>query len=68
MEADVTIQVREDVVEDLVGNTNTASTEHTVHVDTVRPTVVISDTPEAEKNVAFDLTITFLRSSERLCS
>ena len=59
MEADVTIQVGEDVVEDLVGNTNTASTEHTVHVDTVRPTVVISDPPEAEKNVAFDLTITF---------
>ena len=59
MEADVTIQVGEDVVEDLVGNTNTASTEHTVHVDTVRPTVVISDPPEVEKNVAFDLTITF---------
>ena len=59
MEADVTIQVGEDVVEDLVGNTNTASTEHTVHVDTVRPTVVISDPPEAEKNVAFDITITF---------
>ena len=59
VEADVTIQVGEDVVEDLVGNTNTASTEHTVHVDTVRPTVVISDTPEVEKNVAFDLTMTF---------
>ena len=59
VEADVTIQVREDIVEDLVGNTNTASTEHTVHVDTVPPTVVISDTPEAEKNAAFDLTITF---------
>ena len=59
MEADVTIQVGEDVVEDLVGNTNTASTEHTVHVDTVPPTVVISDPPEAEKNVAFDITITF---------
>ena len=59
LEADVTIQVREDVVEDLVGNTNTASTEHTVHVDTVPPTVVISDPPEAEKNVAFDITITF---------
>ena len=58
-EGDVTIQVREDVVEDIVGNTNTASTEHTLHVDTVPPTVVISDTPEAEKNVAFDLTITF---------
>ena len=59
IEADVTIQVRKDVVEDLVGNTNTASTEHTVHVDTDPPTVVISDPPEAKKNVAFDITITF---------
>jgi hypothetical protein len=30
-----------------------------VHVDTIVPTVVITGAPDIEKNVAFDLTITF---------
>ena len=59
VEVDVTLQVRENVVADLVGNTNIASTEHTLHVDTVLPTVEITGVPTIEKNVPFDLTITF---------
>ena len=58
-EGDVTIQVPADAVMDNALNDNTASQVHTVHIDTIVPTVEITDVPEIEKNVAFDLTITF---------
>ena len=32
---------------------------HTVHIDTIPPTVDISNVPDIEKNEAFDVTITF---------
>ena len=58
-EGDVTFSVDADAVEDAAKNKNTASSSHTVHVDTIVPTVAISGEPTIEKNVPFDLTITF---------
>ena len=40
-------------------NNNTESNEHTVYIDTIPPTVTITDIPDIEKNVPFDITITF---------
>ena len=59
-EGDVTVKVNEDAVTDAAGNDNTESdVSDTVHVDTIIPTVTISAEPDIEKNVPFDLTITF---------
>ena len=59
-EDDVTITVDADTVTDLALNDNTASdTTDSVHVDTIAPTVTITDIPTIEKNEAFDITITF---------
>ncbi len=59
-EGDVTLEVVASAVTDAAGNANTAFTAtDSVHVDTIAPTVEISGVPDIEKNVAFDLTITF---------
>ena len=60
-EDDVTIKVDADTVTDLALNDNTASSvTDAVHVDTIVPTVTdIIGIPTIEKNVAFDITITF---------
>ena len=59
-EGDVTVTVNADTVQDFALNDNTASpVSDTVHVDTIIPTVTISAEPDIEKNVPFDLTITF---------
>ncbi len=58
-EGDVTLQINASVVTDNAGNNNTASTEHTVHIDTIDPKVKITGVPTIEKNVPFDLTVTF---------
>ena len=59
-EGDVTLQVNANAVTDNAGNANTASAvTAAVHVDTIVPTVAISDVPNIEKNVPFDLTVTF---------
>ena len=59
-EGNVTLQVPASVVTDLAGNNNTASTVTSpVHIDTIVPTVTISEPPPGEQNGAFDVTITF---------
>ena len=58
-EGDVKIKVDASAVQDFALNPNTASAERQVHVDTIAPTVEISGVPTIEKNVPFDLTITF---------
>ena len=59
-EGDVTVQVNATTVQDFALNDNaTPSGSHTIHVDTIVPTVAISDVPDIEKNVPFDLTVTF---------
>ena len=60
-EGDVTVKVNVITVRDLALNGNTASpASNSVHVDTIVPTATISGEPAAiEKNVPFDLTITF---------
>ena len=55
----VTFRVPADVVQDRALNDNTASDSHTVHIDTIPPTVEITDVPDIEKNAPFDITITF---------
>ena len=61
VEGDVTVQVNATAVKDLALNDNTAASAVTpsVHVDTIVPTVLISGAPTIEKNVPFDLTVTF---------
>ena len=61
-DGEVTIQVPADVAVDSVDNGNTASQSHTVSVDLVRPSVVISDVPTTSQNSDFDITITFSES------
>ena len=59
-EGDVTFQVGDGGVTDDAGNGNIASAvTSAIHVDTIDPTVAISDVPDIEKNEAFDLTVTF---------
>ena len=59
-EGDVTIQVDANTVQDFALNDNTAaSNTPLVHIDTRVPTVAISGAPVIEKNVPFDLTVTF---------
>ena len=58
-EGDVIFLVPAAVVKDFALNDNTASGSHTVHIDTIPPTVEIKGVPTIEKNVAFDITITF---------
>ena len=57
----MTVQVKATAVQDLALNANTAASAVTpsVHVDTRVPTVAISGEPVIEKNVPFDLTVTF---------
>ena len=50
---DLKIRVRANVAQDDVSNNNTASRAHTVSVDLVRPSVVISDVPTTSQNSAF---------------
>ena len=59
---DLTIRVRANVAQDDVSNNNTASREHTVSVDLVRPSVSITGVPTTPQNGAFDITITFSES------
>ena len=59
-EGDVTVQVNANAVDDTASNKNTASTATSnIHIDTIVPTVAISGEPDIEKNVAFDITVTF---------
>ena len=59
-EGDVTVTVNANTVQDFALNANpAASNPASVHVDTIVPTVAISDVPDIEKNVPFDLTVTF---------
>ena len=60
-EGDVTVQVNATTVKDFALNDNTDASAVTpsVHVDTTVPTVAISGAPGIEKNVPFDLTVTF---------
>ena len=59
-EGDVTVTVNANTVTDFATNANeVGSNPVEVHVDTIVPTVEISDVPDIEKNVAFDLTVTF---------
>ena len=58
-EEDVTFQIAAGVVTDKVGLSNTASTEHTVGIDTLVPTARISNVPSTPQNGAFDVTIWF---------
>ena len=48
--------------EDAATNLNTASESHTVSVNLVRPSVVISDVPTTSQNSDFDITIMFSES------
>ena len=60
IEGDITVQVNANSVQDLALNDNTASSVTLpIHVDTIVPTVAISGEPTIEKNVPFDLTVTF---------
>ena len=58
-EGEVTFKVPADTAQDFALNNNSESDEHTVHIDTIPPTVAITDIPDIEKNVPFDITITF---------
>ena len=59
-ESDVTLQVKVNAAQDLAGNNNTASTVTSpVHIDTIVPTVTISEPPPGEQNGPFDVTVTF---------
>ena len=64
-EGDIVFRVSVAAVKDFARNDNEASTEWTVHVDTISPTVQITDVPTVEKNIAFDITITFSESCQR---
>ena len=59
-EGDVTVQVKANAVTDDAGNSNTVSAATpAIHIDTIVPTVSVSGFPDIEKNVAYDLTVTF---------
>ena len=59
-ENDVTVKVKASTVIDAARNGNTAgSNTVSVHIDTIVPTVAISDVPSTDKKDPFDLTITF---------
>ena len=58
-ESDVTLQVKTGATQDPAQNNSTASDSHTVHIDTIPPTVAITSIPTIEKNVPFDITIAF---------
>ena len=59
-EGDVTLQVRANAAQDLAGNNNTASAVTSpVHIDTIVPTVSLSNVPTTPRNNAFDVTVTF---------
>ena len=58
-EDDVIIQLPVGAAQDFALNNNSESDEHIVHIDTIPPTVEIADVPDIEKNVPFDITITF---------
>ncbi|MDE0013504.1 MAG: Ig-like domain-containing protein [Candidatus Poribacteria bacterium] len=59
-EGDVAVTVDANTVQDMATNANsTGSNTASVHIDTIPPTVAISGAPTIEKNVAYDLTVTF---------
>ena len=58
-EGSLTIQVPENVATDAAGNSNTASNTATVQVDTVRPSVTITDVPNTVQSGTFNVTVTF---------
>ena len=55
----LSIQVPANAAVDAANNGNTASSTHTVAVDTVAPTVTITDVPDTIQNSAFSITLTF---------
>ena len=60
VEGSITVTVVENSLQDAAGNGNTAfAVTPNIHIDTIVPTVAISDVPPTEQNGAFDLTITF---------
>ncbi len=61
-EGEVSLQFKADMTQDAAGNNNTASTVHTVSIDTIAPTVAMTGVPTIEQNVAFDITVTFSES------
>ena len=59
-EGDVTFHIPAAIAQDFAFNDNIASDSHTVHIDTILPTVeAITGIPTIEKNVPFDIIITF---------
>ena len=58
-DGDVVFYVSSGAAKDFGRNDSTVSTEQTVHVDTISPTVQTTGVPTVEKNVPFDVTITF---------
>ena len=58
-EGNVTVQVKAEGVQDFALNDNTASNTISFTWDTSVPTVAISGAPVIEKNIPFDLTVTF---------
>ena len=59
-EGDVTVTVNATAVQDFALNANpTGSNAASVHVDTIAPTVSVSGFPTIEKNVPYDLIVTF---------
>ena len=59
-EGPITVQIDENSAQDAAGNGNTASAvTPNIHIDTIRPTVSISDVPTTPQNGPFDLTVTF---------
>ena len=61
VQGDLIIQVDEESIQDFALNRNATSvaTQQQVRIDTIAPTVEITDLPTGVKNEAFDVTITF---------
>ena len=59
-EGNVTVTVNANTIQDFAMNANPAGSNAALaHIDTIAPTVAVSGFPEIEKNVAYDLTVTF---------
>ena len=61
VQGDLIIEIKEKSVQDVARNLNAApvATTQPVRIDTIAPTVEITDLPTGVKNEAFDVTITF---------
>ena len=62
----VTLNVAADVVQDTLGNPNSAATEQTVRVDMTGPTATI-EVPSETQGGAFVVRVTFSEAGDRLC-